>query len=181
MTLNQEKNLYWPLWHSACRANKWHMEKTRVQNADVDLVPDGVRDGEARGMVLACAHKRAEKEHRAITLDDIRHAVHMVALKRDCSMKQITTKEVTRVKWALRLLIDPDDLEAMNEWLHPELEEKRQAIYVIKQAPEAYIRQITMDRWSIADWQSLDLSSLKQLAATIATRRQHRGSEFVHH
>lgn len=173
MTPPQTK-FYWNLWNAAAKANRWHMENCRLQNAGLDqpMRSDLIAE------VIQLAHARAEQDHRGVSMDDLRHGVHMRALQRDCGHDHITTREFGRIKVLLELMANPDDLNAMNEWLHPELEEKRRLMTRIGSAPAAYVQAICMARFKTRNWQSLKPGQMRSLAMTLANRKPAGGKPF---
>jgi hypothetical protein len=129
--------------------------------------------GDVAAAVMAKAAELADREHRAITLDDLRYAVHAAAVGRPCSMKDIKPREFGRVKWLLRLLIEPDDLEAMNHWLHPGLETREWTERAVSRVPEAYVRRICTDRFGVVDWRRLNDHDLRALLIILSNRSEH--------
>jgi hypothetical protein len=165
MTTAQEKRFYWPRWQAACRANAWRMRSGRLELADTAEEPANT--------VIAAARHLAEQHHRAPTLDDLRHATHLAACGRDCGHARLSNRELTRWGWLMRLLIDPNDLEAMNHWQHPELDEESRLDARIRQAPEAYVNEICRSRFDAANWRGLDLHSKRALVMTLSNRTDH--------
>jgi len=174
MTPLQSK-FYFRLWNAACKANEWRMQNCRLQNAD----PEAGRSDMATA-VLSAAAQLAAAEHRGVQLNDLRHAVHIAAVNRNCGHDDISTKQFGRVKALLQLLINPDDLAAMNEWLHPELDQRRQAIGRIRQVPYAYAAAISKQRFGTANWESLNDHDLYQLAMTTSARNRSHQSNKSH-
>lgn len=156
---------YFSLWNAACRANGWHMESCR-------LVLDKTKDSEFTRAVFTLADQLAKKQHRAKTIDDIRHASHWFALGQAISSKQIGTREFGRVKVLFRLIADSDDLAARMAWLNPEDEDRKVLLWTIRSmAPEAYTRAISADKFQTKEWEGLPVSFLRQLVITLKGRR----------
>ena len=168
MTEKQEKHFYFPLWNRACRANAWRMQKGRLELAEAAPEPANT--------VISMARRLADQEHRAVTLTDLRHASHVVACGLNCSHNSLRNRELTRWGWLARLLVDPDDLEAMNHWLHPELDEQESLEAKIERVPGAYVRQICVDRFGVGNWRSLTPEDRRALIIILSNRseRFHR-------
>ena len=117
------------------------------------------------------AESVALAQHRAATPDDLRHGVHVAALGRDKSSKDLTNAELDRVVQALRLLADPDDLDAMMGWLHPENEERRRRLWWIENRCLAgYARRVCKDMFGTDDWWSLENEPVMRLYRTLRDR-----------
>jgi hypothetical protein len=173
MTSKQEKHFYWPLWNRACKRNAWRMQNgclTLAENA-----PDPANT------VIETARRLADQAHRAVTLNDLRHATHFVAAGRDCGHAQLKNKELTRWIWLVKLLIDPDDLDAMNHWLHPELDEQESAEARIARVPEAYVARICrgISRGETEDWRALDAHARRTLLIALSNRSEHFKKPFA--
>jgi hypothetical protein len=157
-----QTQLYLRTWGAAWKAN-WFTHKGSVQALRPEL-------GQWAETVEAAAEAIARRQHRAVKQDDIRHAVHLVALGKDKSSKDLTNREFDRVLCLLRLLTDPDDLEAVIKWEHPELDERKRLLWTIHRSPEAYVRDLCMDRFRTSDLDSLSDAQIKMLAMTLRNR-----------
>lgn len=112
----------------------------------------------------------AQKQHRAPKQDDIRHAVHVVALGKDKSSKDLTNREFDRVLCLLRLLIDPDNLEEVIRWENPDLDERKRLVWFIDNFPAQYVRQIASDKFKQPGLDQLSMAQLRMLATTLRNR-----------
>ncbi len=174
MTEKQLKHFYFPLWNRVTHANDWHMVKGRLhgQRAQQHGPPD-ITD--LYQSVWRLAADTAAKAHRAITPDDLRHATHRVALGHDKSAKDLTNPELDKVAALMKLLAEPDDLDAILDFLHPENAARDRLLYSIERlADDPYTRRVSADRWGTAEWRDLDLQQLKQLAMTLRARKTRR-------
>jgi hypothetical protein len=174
VTDKQLKHFYFPLWGRVTRANDWHMVKGRLhgQRAESHGPPD---INELYQSVWRLASASAASQHRSITPDDLRHATHRAALGRDKSAKDLTNTELDKVAALMKLLAEPDDLDAVVDFLHPENSEHDRLIYSIERLADGpYIDRLAADRWGAADWHSLENAQLKQLAMTLRARRRQR-------
>lgn len=179
---DKQTSYYRALWNKARKANAWHMQNCRLQNAELPVLrsfSEGVPaiDNEPeklRRVVITVAHQVARKEHRAPVERDLRLACHHVAIGRACSSAKISGKEFTRVKALLQVLADPLDLAALNEWLHPENDIRRRLLQRIKQThtPEAIIRAISENACGIRDWDQLDNEDLTRLANILESKQR---------
>lgn len=192
MTANQQRRFYFPLWGKVCDAQDWRMENARLVGA---RQPAYGRAESTRlyNAVWDVAEILARHEHRAVKPDDLRHACHQVALStpgstpvsgvpagvapavRKISSHTLTNKQLDRVAALFRVLIDPDDIDAMLAWSDPSIGEKKRLEYAIKNAaPFAYIDKICRDKfagiYSSPFWEDLPLPALKQLVVTLKNR-----------
>ncbi|HWD19107.1 MAG TPA: hypothetical protein VHB20_07495 [Verrucomicrobiae bacterium] len=161
-----QKTKYFRYWSDACRVHAWRMQKGCMVSAGPLAA-----DSEHVHCVMSVATKLASQKHRAVTSDDIRHAVNFIATKgRELSSQRLTNKEISRVFLLLRLLIDADDLEAVNEWIHPELDVRRGLIARIGKVPGAYVAEIARDRFGSMSWENLPTDSLLKLLKLLGRR-----------
>src|ERR1043166_2597450 len=133
MTEKQEA-FYWRLWSRVCHANDWRFFKGRIG-------ADAQRDtSEHHRAVWRAAGALAAKAQRSVTADDLRHGCHVYAIGRDKPHLELhPTNEVSRVFQLFRLLIEPNDLDAVMDWQDPDRDERRRLVVGIKRmAPFAY-------------------------------------------
>lgn len=135
--------------------------------------------------VLTFAKQLSLQEYRAVTAEDLRHACTWVALEgKTTSSKHLNNKEVNRVVTLFRLLEDPDDLDAVMDWLHPENAERRSMVaFLRKCAPEATLVAIFRNCYGTIFWEDGDYQQLRWLAKQVKDRRhgwngQLRGGEL---
>ena len=157
--------------------------------------------------VWIAAEALALENHRAVTADDLRHACSVVALNppppplkgqganhlihdfhlpsvqsaksvdSPISSKELTSKQLNRVAALFRVLIDPDNLDYIIAWDHPEKADAASIVAQLKKlADEPYINKIATDRFrrlfTPPFWEDLPLSQLKQLLWTVKNRVQ---------
>ncbi len=164
MTEPQRNRFYFPAWNDCCAANYWREIKGRLEIDDSRLNPWGCR-------VVAVARQRAAAEHRAMTLRDLRHACHFVALGRDIETNRLTSKQLNRIVPLFRLVQDEKNLDALMAWLNPEISERASLVaFVRKNAPEAYICTITRTKHGTVHWEDLEIPILRKLARDLAHR-----------
>lgn len=168
MTEKQEK-LYWRLWGQVAHANDWRFAQGRI-------APSAEREAsDHHRAVWKCAEALALQKHRSVTADDLRHGCHLHALGQDKGHVDIhPTRECSRVFQLFRLLINPDDLDAVMDWQNPDRDERRRLVVGIKQAaPFAYIDAICRDKFSnyvTPFYEDLSLWQLRQLRVTLESR-----------
>jgi len=192
MTSAQRKRYYFPAWQKCAAALGWRMRKARLE---ADL-PTQYAQAEAetghsalcnphsaiacspgwdmRLQVIAIAQSVARQSHRAVTADDLRHACNLVAADgKATSSDRLTHRQITRAVQLFNLLADPDDLAAVNAWLHPEDAERLDLIRYMERRPAkilAAYRAIADNRWGSIDWKTRGLDDLRWLHRT-ATQR----------
>jgi hypothetical protein len=173
MTQNQEK-LYWRLWGRVCHANDWRWVKGRIlQTAERKL-------SEHHAAVWKCAEALARANQRGVTADDLRHGCHMYAIGRDRPHLELKPAvECSRVFTLFKLLIEPEDLDAVMDWQNPERDERRRLVVGIQRmAPFAYIDAICRDKfrnYTSPFFEDLDLDQLRHLRVTLASRARRKG------
>lgn len=174
MTEAQQRSFYFPAWNRCTRANDWRMERGRLVGKRA-ASHGGPETSALYERVWIAAEELARRQARSVTAEDLRHACHVVALGRDKSSKELRNAEVDRVVGLFRVLQDPDDLDALLDWLHPENGERKRLVAAIKAAaPHAYIDRICRSRsdWNYEPpfWEDLELSALRQLRITLRRR-----------
>lgn len=190
-------NLHWGMkigWGRVCQANDWFMDKGR-------LSPDAQHNrelSEYHRKVWNLAQLIAHQDHREIKPDDFRKAAYIVALGKPKSFTAFDNDDLDRVLIIFRLLINPDDLDAMNQQMayeaydaamaeqarckqlripctvqipdHPG--ERRRHIAGIKlKAPEQYILKVSLGKFGTRYWVDLSLEELRQLTRTLSQRK----------
>jgi hypothetical protein len=172
MTEAQKFKFYFPAWNRCVRANGWF---TR----DGAAVVDEARLNEEGRKVLAIARQRslATRHSPLATLDDLRHAAHIVALGHDKSSEHLTNAEVDRVVCLFNLLANPNNLSAITQWGAYQRGEnpgalKRQNYFIHSRAPDAVLRKLTYDLTSgrTRDPEALDDNERANLARLLAQR-----------
>jgi hypothetical protein len=171
MTEKQLRFLYFPAWGRAAEANEWRMERGRL----VGHLDEGWgASAELRGLyrsVWAAAQEIALQDHCAVTADHLRHACHRVALGRDKSAKDLDNGELDRVVALFRILADPDDLDAVLAYSHPENTARQRMEWWIKhRCLDSYVQALCRSEYGTADWEGLGFDRLKALHMTLKHR-----------
>lgn len=97
-----------------------------------------------------------------------RHDAHISALGYDKSHKAFTNEEFDLVIAEFLAISEPENLDAQIRLLK---QPKTRLIYKItRMAPEAYIRELLLDRWKTSDIGDLTVSDLHQLRNTLKSR-----------
>ena len=165
MTPKQDRG-YWRRWGAACKANGWRAEKGYL------VMPEPASD--PANVVVAAGGILAAREHRAVTLKDLRHGVHLAAVNRHCGHGKLSQKEISRVFALLDLLADPLNLEALGRWTNPEIEAEEREKAFIRSVPAAYVqgvvRKMTSDR--TGDWEGLDSHERRALVIILSNARE---------
>jgi hypothetical protein len=117
MTDAQRKRLFFPARNEACRRLGWRMSDGRL-----DLLIEKLNNHSRR--VVAAAVARADAEHRAAVLDDLRHGCYIVALGRDRQTNRLSNAEVDKVVSLFKLLVDDTDIAADQRLNNPEIAER---------------------------------------------------------
>jgi hypothetical protein len=176
MTEKQRKFFYFPAWHKCAKANDWVMVKGRLlanvdtQREEFDRWPEPAREQVLK--VLNYADKLAWHQNRSVTAEDLRHACNIAAAAKQSSDK-LDNKETNRVVVLFQLLADPDDLNAVMDWEHPEnVERKSFVAFLKKRAKETTIVAISKRAFKTIFWEDLELGKLRWLAKTLKGREK---------
>jgi hypothetical protein len=157
MTDAQKFGLYLPWWNRAAKRLSWKMAKGRLQ-AELDSQCEEFRGwpdpaGPAALQVVTFARQAALQDSRGVTADDLRRSCTVVATGR-LSSKHLNNSQVNRLVTLLKLLVEPDDLDAVGDWLNPENAELRGLVkFVSKQAPEGLLRSIFSNAYGTVNWE----------------------------
>lgn len=181
-------------WAKVCHSNDWRMEKGR-------LAADAAKSdfSQWHEKVWAFAQLIARQEGRAVKVDDLRKGCYMLALGKDKSLTKFENKDLDRVLPVFRLMIDPDDLDAVQKHLAfqahdaakkererckrmgipdeaPELPddpgERLRLVNSIKaRAPEAFILKISKERFHTIYWEEMEMADMRRLNWMINERR----------
>jgi hypothetical protein len=175
MTEAQAKRFYFPAWRRCAEANDWVMVCGRLRGSPettMNFWPEPARTAGAE--VLKYAEQLAAQEHRAVTATDLRHGCNMAATGgRRQSSYDMDNRETNRVVVLFRLLQDPEDLDAVMEWLHPEIADKRSLVqFIKKQAPEAALVAISKNAWGTIFWEDAEVSRLRWLLKQVKGRTE---------
>lgn len=163
-------------WGQVCQANQWQMDRGRLVPQARLLEGDQRHEGDKIAAdVTKLAKIHAAQNSRAINVEDLRRACVGMVTGTFSSAKDLTNPQFDRLLILFRILIDPDDLDAIMEWSDPKLAEEQRLIrYIKRAAPDAYTLHITKDRWGTIFWEDLPLSDLKQLSRILAARNHAR-------
>lgn len=177
MTDAQKFRFYFPAWNDCVRANNWRVENKFVVIDNSRLTAEG-------RVVLTFAQQRATMRDGAtpgrpqpVTMDDLRHGAHWLALGRDKSSEHLNNAEVDRVVALFRLLQDPDDLGARMKWDAFQRGEdpgevKRLDYAITHAAPDGYVRKISEDKFGSRQWEWLTVAQKRQLLVTLKERNK---------
>lgn len=174
MTEAQQRRFYFPVWNTCAVANGWFMVKGRLR-ADVQSQKSEVQGWSepARELclkVLTSAEQLALQQHRGVTADDLRRGCNLVAAGK-VSSGDLDNKQTNRVVALFKLLTDPDDLDAVMNWLHPEKAEHGSFVaFLKKRAHEGLIITIAQNAFDTKDWESLPIEKLRWLAKELKGR-----------
>lgn len=171
-----QETLYWRRWSHVCHVNGWTWRKGKLDPEAVG--PEG---SEHHAAVWKLAHERALQEHRAPTADDLRHACHIYACKRDLSMKDLPNSAFSRLlclwgdgKRKSGLLIEPDCIESRMHWDDPSLNAKEGVDASLKKFPDQAVRHVAEDRFGTRMWEWLDADQKLQLLMSIKKWKRKR-------
>jgi class 3 adenylate cyclase len=170
MTQAQHKRFYLPAWNRAFAAN-WRRDRGTVARLD------GRESTELLTAVETAAVARAVRRFGRVVADDLRHACHEVALRRDKSSLDLTTGEANRVVALFDLLADPLDLKARVRWECPERAEEESLRAALRRFPVAYVVQVCRDKFGTRYWEQLRLPELRMLHVTLRERFKQRRRE----
>jgi len=190
----QQHQKYIRCWINVVRANHWVMRKGR-------LVDDAVRGdkSEWHQLVWTAAEKIAVGEQRAVVVDDLRKACHVVAFGRAKSSKALTNAEFNSllVLWGNErprsegglagLLIEPLDLASITAWRKPEVGEREGMVRKINSlgVPEAVVDGVCRRNFPLvytSPWfEDLPLINLRSLVSILIEIKQREVLADGHH
>lgn len=183
MTEGQRNRFFMPEWQKCVRANGWH-------TSGGFAVVDEARLNEEGRQAVALARQRARMRDGALlcgpqpfTLSDLRHGCYIVAIRRDKETEHLSNDDQDRIVALFKLLADPDDLAALQNWQAYQRGEnpgnrKRRKWFIKSRAPEAVSRHIAMDltRGRTKDLESLSDQEESNLARVLAQRPVYTGA-----
>jgi hypothetical protein len=154
---------WWSAGVSVCAANGWRMEKGRlVESAAASRARSRFHE-----RTWDIAERLAREDHRAVTVNDLRHACYLAAAGKQSHL-QLSNKEFNRVLSWWKVLADPDDLDAMMEWDSPEIAERRGLVQMIRRNSDpGYAEEISQRKHRTEFWEDLPIADLRKLAITI--------------
>lgn len=170
MTDKQKFKFYFPAWSACCKANGWRMSKGILQFDPEQLTAKSSK-------VMTFARQRAVMANRPMTVDDLRHGAHWLALGKDKSSEHLTNAELDRVVALFKVLGNPDDLGARLKQDAYERGEDPGAIerlnyFIRTSAPAAYVEKVSLDMCGTRDWESLPIAQKHVLSRALSQRRK---------
>jgi hypothetical protein len=158
MTSTQKFAKYLPAWAAVVKVHGWRMDRATHRLVGERRETWG---GPETTLIYQRTWQHAQtlgrRECRVPRPDDLRHGVHVAALARDISSTRLDNIQLDRVLVAFHLLTEPDDLAAMDAWLHPERGERRRRVWWLSQCCHpAYVAKVARDMFGVADWRYLD-------------------------
>lgn len=180
MTTAQQRRFYFPAWNKAAKVHGW---KPSLKGADLHATRKvtwgGPEVDKIYGKLWFIALGLADLEDRDVCADDLRHACNLAATGRKRHSEDLNNRETNRVVALLELLADPDNLSAMNAWLHPDLAAREGVLAQIRKlAPLAYIISVSRGKFSRDDWENLPDQELSQLLFTIKARARAKDAKW---
>jgi hypothetical protein len=166
---------HWRDWGAVAKANGWRMRKGRLVCLEAEQIVagfledihagDGARGAtrpttfksEQHAKVWTFAEQLAARGHRAVTADDLRHACYLAAFGR----RGVDGVERSDDQWRIQSIagvvggpVDPDNLQAQVDWMHPEEAQRRGLVAsILRNAPgEAYVIAIAKRKFGTAAW-----------------------------
>jgi hypothetical protein len=175
MTSRQQRSFYWPAWRAVAEGQGWH--------SDGDLGPArlGVYGGPEVNRLYQAVWDAAARIARLAGLDSIfqdhlRYGSHGLVAPglwdtRDFSSAHLNNKQLDRLVNGLwQLLTDPDDLDALLAWTHPEAGTRKRQEYYLAQLPGPYVAELSRDKFGTRDFLSLTNAQLTMLHMTVRNR-----------
>lgn len=164
MSPAQKFKFYFPAWTACVAANGWRTAHKTVVLDEARLTDEGRK-------VVTFARQRASARTRLLTLDDLRHGAHVLALGRDKSSADLANHEVDRIVTLFQLLADPDNLDARLKWDAYQRGEDpgalRRVEWMIRSVPEALARSIAQDMIGTRNWERASAEEKRVLARRI--------------
>lgn len=187
MTDAQKFGFYLPVWNRL-KAARFKFSGFRLAEV-IDGLETEIRGSDQRAgwpepagplglQVITFARQLSNSESRKVTAEDLRHACTIVATAGSSSgpkesSKRLNNTEVNRVVTLFRLLIDPDDLRAVTDWLHPEDAQKKGLIdFIRKLAPEGLLRTIYSNAYGTMHWEDGNRQQLVWLLKQVKGRQK---------
>ena len=182
MTPNQRKFFYIPKWLAVAKPFDWVMVGGRLL-ADLDEQYEGA----ARFNRVACELVReiitrsralAAREQRAVTADDLRHALNQVASRgRTDSATKLTNLEFNEFDRIHVLLREPfkEDLNDVKVYVNKVEDDRQRAIrHLNKLSYEAQLRAISDNAFHTKEWESLPLERLNWMIQTVKDTKSNQ-------
>jgi len=182
MTPKQRTNFYIPKWLAVSKPFDWVMVGGRLLG---DL--DAQWSAAATFSRLACelvreiitrARSLAAGEQRAVTADDLRHALNQVASRgRTHSATKLSNAELNEFDRICNVLRNPiEDLNTTIPFVNKEADDRQRAVaYLNKLSYEAQLRAISDNAFHTKEWELLPLERLNwMIQAVKATKTNQR-------
>ena len=173
-----QKTLYFRLWGAAFKANwiaknsaAWPLAHNCQDNqaATPNSAPDATVEIIFRTPYAVLVEPQTEWAG-LITAHDLRHRCHVIATGKAVSSKSATNAQLDRIFTLFKLLIDPDDLDAVLAWENPtQGQRKRMEHYIAKFNPH-YVDKLLKNKFRAGHISELNEAQLKQLCTTLAHR-----------
>lgn len=172
MTTAQQRRLYFPAWGEAFSA-VWFRDHGTVRRKE------GVSPSIWIISVEDTAAAAARRVHGLVYADGLRHAAHVVALGRRVSSSDLSNKELDRVLVLFALLKDPEDIDALIRWAHPDQDARRRLLWAVQNVgwPAAYIAHVARAKYGQSDPEQLNDAQLRQLLVTLKERTKRRPAQ----
>lgn len=167
MTEKQTKRKYWPAWAAVCRHLGWRSEAGRL------VLGDAAKLNQHALRVVKVAEAAAAAKHRAPVLDDLRHAVHEVAMGRDKSSTKFTNQDLGRFLHVVALMIQETDIDADLRLNNPDLDSRDALVATINKLiiPFGIIDDVCKRSFAPVynppHWQHLPLANLRALLGIV--------------
>ena len=181
MTPKQRTNFYIPKWLAVAKAFDWVMVGGRLlgdMEAQHAVAPtlspvacELVRE------IIGRAQRLAVGEQRAVTADDLRHAINQVASRgRTHSATKLTNAELNEFDRICNVLRNPiEDLNTTIPFVNKEEDDRRRAIqYLNKLSYEAQLRAISERAFDTREWETLEKPKLDWMIQTVKASSSHR-------
>lgn len=162
MTRKQEL-LHWKIWSRVCAANGWRMARGRMAEG----AAESRNKSRFHERTWALAERCAVAEHRAVTVNDLRHGCYLAAAGKESHL-QLGNREFNRVLSWWKVLTDPDSLSAMMEWDSPEIAERRGLVERIRRdSSPGYAEEISERKHKTPFYEDLPIEDLRKLMVTV--------------
>lgn len=142
------------------------------------LARPGRPDSPLREQILDIARRDAAADpvDGRLTPDRLRHACHVKALGRNISSWDLTNRQWDKVVAVFRLLNDPAnigaDIAVSADQANPSRPDRKRVAFSLQKLdlPDAYIGEISRDKFGTANWRQLTEAQLLQLLMTCKAR-----------
>jgi len=162
-------SLHWRFWADVCRRNGWRMEAGRLLCNEAAL-------GLYASKVWEMAARMAEYAHAGPNLDDLRHALYLLACG-EVSLARIGSgADFSKVKNWLLLCADDSNLDAASGLANGDTRNRMAGLIRSLGFSQAYIDAVCRDkfgrRYVAPYWEDLRQEDLRQLLITLRSRHR---------